>query len=254
MALQPFQRPLHPPRLARIAQLSIRNASNATPQTDKSRILEKPSRFNPPSHGARRVKPRMYPGPKLTAEEEQTQSTRRYPNMMPPEGTFMHWFLTGRSLHVWITLGVLTSLAIYSITLSFLNHTAFRDQLPSKQDWTAHPYQSLKQWIHVYRLHVAHESELVADKRRKKLEDAEKRREFMRAHGVEPGFLTGSWMEKFGTVEGDQAREAMQRQMEEERTREGRSVDEQSPVAVDGHGETQPRMERPKRKVWLGIW
>ena len=37
--------------------------------------------------------------------------------------------------------------------------------------------------------------------------DVDKRKEFMRAHGVEPGFLTGSWMEKFGTVEGDQARQ-----------------------------------------------
>jgi len=34
-----------------------------------------------------------------------------------------------------------------------------------------------------------------------------KREEFLRAHGVEPGFLTGSWVDKFGTVEGDRARE-----------------------------------------------
>lgn len=24
--------------------------------------------------------------------------------MMPPEGTVLHWFLTNRSIHVWITM------------------------------------------------------------------------------------------------------------------------------------------------------
>lgn len=30
--------------------------------------------------------------------------TKRYPNMMPPEGSFMWRFLTDRRLHMWITL------------------------------------------------------------------------------------------------------------------------------------------------------
>ena len=141
--------------------------------------------------------------------------------------------------------GVLTSLAVYSITLSFVNNTAFRDDLPSKNDFTSHPIQSVKQWVHIYRLHIQHESEIVAEKRRKKLEDAEKRKEFMRAHGVEPGFLTGSWMERFGTVEGDAAREAMRKRIDEKKAAEAGVVDHQSPIAVQ---------ERPKKKVWLGIW
>jgi hypothetical protein len=78
---------------------SIRNASTTPP---KPRLLEKPERFNPPSHPARiRAKPR-YHSP-LSEHERQAQNTRRYPHMMPPEGSFMHWFLTNRGLHVWIT-------------------------------------------------------------------------------------------------------------------------------------------------------
>lgn len=32
------------------------------------------------------------------------QKTKRYPHMMPPEGSFMHWFLTDRTIHLWITI------------------------------------------------------------------------------------------------------------------------------------------------------
>lgn len=77
----------------------------------------------------------------------------------------------------------------------------------------------------------------------------------MREHGVEPGFLTGTWMEKFGTVEGDQAREAMQRRVDEEKARHEAGFDDQSPMADQAATMAAPAPhERPKRKVWLGIW
>jgi len=81
---------------------SIRHASTSPPP--KPRVLEKPERFNPPSHPSRiRSKPRFY-GPALSEHERQAQKTRRYPHMMPPEGSFMHWFLTDRTVHLYITL------------------------------------------------------------------------------------------------------------------------------------------------------
>jgi hypothetical protein len=91
-----------------IAQ-SIRNAShNVAPKAKaapKIPVLEKPAKFNPPSHGAKlRKDPLRYPGPRLSSEEVKAQQTKKYPNMMPAEGTFMHWFLTDRSIHVYITL------------------------------------------------------------------------------------------------------------------------------------------------------
>ena len=78
-----------------------RHASSSS----KPRVLEKPSKFNPPSHPSRlRSKPRVYPGPPLSEQEKQRQKTKQYPHMMPPEGTFMNWFLRDKSIHVWISM------------------------------------------------------------------------------------------------------------------------------------------------------
>jgi hypothetical protein len=82
--------------------LSTKTKPTAAPKTPP--VLEKPAKFNPPSHGSRRPAPRAYPGPPLSAKEKATQRTKKYPNMMPAEGTFMRWFLTNRGLHVYITL------------------------------------------------------------------------------------------------------------------------------------------------------
>lgn len=88
--------------------LTIRNASHKAPPkkgSSKPLVLEKPSKFNPPSHGSRLRKdaPR-YPGPQLSTEQQAAQKKKKYPNMMPPEGSFMHWFVTNRSIHMYISL------------------------------------------------------------------------------------------------------------------------------------------------------
>jgi len=149
--------------------------------------------------------------------------------------------------------------------MSFLTTTPYRDQLPSGSDFFNRPFSALGQFTDVYKRHVAYETELVASKRRKKLEDAQKRKEFLKEHGVEPGFLTGTWMDKFGTVEGDEAKARREGVVE---------ADLQSPVAMQavggdgvgvavasgsgedggGQAEEQPRRERKKVKKWLGIW
>lgn len=87
------------------ASLFIRNASKGSKKGSKPLVLEKPTKFNPPSHGARRrTEAPRYPGPQLSAEEKAKQDTKKYPNMMPPEGSFMHWFLHNRAIHMWITM------------------------------------------------------------------------------------------------------------------------------------------------------
>jgi hypothetical protein len=68
-------------------------------------VLEKPDRFRPPSHPRRIVKtPRHFPGPPLSEEELAAQRTKRYPNMFPPEGTRLHWFLTNKAIHAVIAM------------------------------------------------------------------------------------------------------------------------------------------------------
>jgi hypothetical protein len=90
----------------------IRNASHKTPPkakttpiTPKVPILEKPAKFNPPSHGSKLPKARpQYTGPPLSEAQRAAQKTKRYPHTMPNEGTFVHWFLNNRSIHTYITL------------------------------------------------------------------------------------------------------------------------------------------------------
>lgn len=99
------------PRLTAPSQsFRIRNASTSTspkkkPASSKPLVLEKPAKFVPPSHGSklRKEAPR-YPGPNLSAEEKARMKTTKYPHMMPPEGTFMHWFVNNKSIHMYIAL------------------------------------------------------------------------------------------------------------------------------------------------------
>jgi len=98
LRFRPLSRPQH------LFRSPVRTASTRAPETDKSRILERPAKFNPPSHGSRRVRPRSYPGPRITDAEREAMKAKRYPNMMPPEGSFLWRFLHDRRIHMWITL------------------------------------------------------------------------------------------------------------------------------------------------------
>ncbi|CAD0097885.1 unnamed protein product [Aureobasidium mustum] len=86
--------------------LASRPASTSSKPVPKGRLLEKPTRFNPPSHPARLPRRNRQPAFQvpLSAKEKEQQRKKQYPHMMPPEGTFFHWFLTNRTIHVWITM------------------------------------------------------------------------------------------------------------------------------------------------------
>ena len=102
------------PRVPRLSRSIYKQESNKTrPQcrfasskNQNPKVLEKPLKFNPPSHPQRLVRsaPRQYPGPPLSSEQIEAQKTKQYPNMMPPDDTWMHWFLTNRKIHIYITL------------------------------------------------------------------------------------------------------------------------------------------------------
>ena len=84
--------------------IRIRFASSAKPA--KPIVLEKPLKFNPPSHGSRLRKnalPKHY-GPDLTPEEKTVQNQQHYPGLMAPEGSWAHWFWHNRLLHTFITM------------------------------------------------------------------------------------------------------------------------------------------------------
>lgn len=74
-------------------------------------VLEKPEKFNPPSHGARLPKnacpqqqQQQHYGGSLSGEGLAAQRTREYPGMPPPQGTWAHWFWGSRALHLTITM------------------------------------------------------------------------------------------------------------------------------------------------------
>lgn len=76
------------------------------PPTHKGKVLETPSRYNAPSHPVRThpPTPRHFPGPPISPQKAEERKKKKYPNMMPPVGSFMYWFLTNAEVHMWITL------------------------------------------------------------------------------------------------------------------------------------------------------
>ncbi|KAF2156040.1 hypothetical protein K461DRAFT_291000 [Myriangium duriaei CBS 260.36] len=230
-----------------ISLASLRYASTAKPV--KARVLEQPDKFRPPSHPARKAKAKSYAGPPLSEHERKAQQTRRYPHMMPPEGSFMRWFLTSRSLHLWITLSVLVSLTFFTILTNFLSSTPFRDQLPPNNLFFSHPLRFLGRWWEVYQMHTDHITAETIARREAKVDDVRKRSEYRKAHGIDEEAGIGGWTFRSESVEKTTLADA---------EREGGTSPalDQSPVApenatgeyVDFGGERKPV------KKWFGIW
>jgi hypothetical protein len=73
----------------------------------KAPVIPQPDKYRPPSHGRRTPRSettmKSY-GPKITEDDKERMRTKKYPNMMSPEGTFSHWFLNNKVIHLWITM------------------------------------------------------------------------------------------------------------------------------------------------------
>ncbi|CAK4031563.1 hypothetical protein CBER1_00670 [Lecanosticta acicola] len=236
---------------------SLRYASSAPPP--KPRVLEKPDKFRPPSHPSRlRSKSRYSYGPDLTPQ----QQTRRYPHMMPPEGTLMHWFLTNRSIHVWISLSILVSLVVGIWLSDFLRNTPYLDLLPPNSMFFAHPFRFLGRWMEVYSMHVAYISAQTAERRKQKVEDVKKRSEYRKAHGLDQDEgIFGGWTAKPDTDatgpalrEGDMAlsRPSSENAVEAV-TGSAQDIDGQSGHSEDTYIDFEGK-KQPVKKKWFGIW
>ena len=110
----------------------------------------------------------------------------------------------------------MASLAIFVAAENFKSTTPFADMLPERPDYWEHPIVSLHTVYDVWRLTQLHNSAIVAERRKKNVDDVVKRAEYRKAHGLEKEGVFGSWT----------ARE-----------------DPQSPQADPG-----------KREKWLGIF
>src|SRR5436190_5054929 len=204
-------------------------SSQSTTPSKKPHVLEKPDKFRPPSHPARRVvqvkggsveAPRNYPGPQLSAEELAEKKKRKYPHMFPPEGTVMHKFLTSRGIHVWISMvchsppnaskpnpcgtfkvlskmknenenstsqssqSVLVALATFTFSTNFKRTSPFAHLLPPWSQILTHPFDTIYQVFWVFKMHSDHVSLQTAEKRKRNIDDVDKRREYRRAQNT----------------------------------------------------------------------
>jgi len=176
------------------ARAAIRFASTSSTTKPGPRILEKPERFNPPSHGARLPRkgaiPRHYGGD-ITKEEASAQVRKQYPGMMPPTGSWAHRIIYSRWIHLAITLGTLTSCVVY-VWVSNLRKSPFAHMLPAGSDIFYHPFSSFSMFFETLRLEGERNSANVAAKRARHVDDVEKRNLYRKAHGLsqEQGFAS----------------------------------------------------------------
>ncbi|KAH0381330.1 hypothetical protein KCU92_g7024, partial [Aureobasidium melanogenum] len=242
--------------------LASRPASTSSKPAPKGRLLEKPTRFNPPSHPARLPRRNRQPAFQvpLSAKEKEQQKRKQYPHMMPPEGTFFHWFLTNRTIHVWITMSILISLAFFTWLNNFLTNTPYLDQLPPNNMFFSHPIAFLSRYAEIYNLHSQYVSIQTAELRRNKVDDVRKRAEFRKAHGLnEEEGVFGGWTARDGGEKKDEGEVlgAVGNEMPvSKEVQKEREVLEATTVDKEGAGETYTDFEGKKRpiKKWLGIW
>lgn len=256
-----------------------KQSGTKTSKEKKPRTLAQPDKFRPPSHPARRVlqtrdgkpvvrEPYNYPGPPLSAKEKEEQQTKQYPNMFPPEGTVMHKFLTTRWIHAWIAMvcslslssyiqnvmlivqGVLVSLATFTFMENFKRTSPFAHLMPGWSGLLSHPINTISQAVSVWKMHVQHNSVLAREKRHKRIDDAEKRRQYRVAHGLEaPAVADTAAAAAAAAVEDDQspvsaaAADTMVAPVKKEA----------QPVAATEEYRDFGGEKKPVKK-WLGIW
>lgn len=114
----------------------------------------------------------------MTPEQKEEMRTKKYPNMMSPKGSFSNWFLNDKFIHIYITMGILFSLAIAAWYMDFMSKTVYTELVPTRKDFYMHPIQSAGRFIEVYQMHIAQTTAEAQERRLKKMEDVDKRKEF----------------------------------------------------------------------------
>ena len=88
------------------------------------------------------------------------------------------------------TQSVLGSLAVFTFTTSF-HRSPFADMLPPGSSFFSHPIRFLGTYLEVYRLHTARISAETAERRKRKVEDVQKRSYYRKKHGLEDAVDSG---------------------------------------------------------------
>lgn len=93
----------------RLPVVRYASSSSTSDKPNKTRILEKPAKFNPPSHGSRLPKSGARPrqqhyGGDLSDVEVKVQNTKDYPGLMAPVGSLAYRMWHSKALHLCITM------------------------------------------------------------------------------------------------------------------------------------------------------
>ncbi|KYK54192.1 hypothetical protein DCS_06149 [Drechmeria coniospora] len=232
--LLPLQGPLwRGVRIPLSQNIRIRFAS--TDKVQKPMVLEKPAKFNPPSHGSRLKKqsmPKHY-GPDLTAAELAAQHKRDYPGLMAPQGSWSHWFWHSRLLHTFITMGTLLAMGIYTFFMNYAYNSPFKDLVPPFSDLWHQPAYFFTQWKNVILMHEKDKGLKAVEQRTRHVDDVAKRRYYMKMHGIEA-------RDPISMVFGKD---------------EGKKVVDGGPAAEGGEQRSEVESEEKpgQRKKWFGI-
>ncbi|KIH95221.1 hypothetical protein SPBR_03986 [Sporothrix brasiliensis 5110] len=197
-------------------------------------VLEKPAKFNPPSHGARlprrnaNAPAAQHYGGDLSAAERAAQRTRQYPGMMAPPGTWAHWFWTSRAFHLGITMSTLAALAVFTLVENFRRTSPFVDMLPTWREAMQHPILAARTTMEVVRLTEHHRVTVIAERRQMRVDDVAKRT-------INGGWFGGDGKKNQGPVPPPR-----------------NEVDDASPVR--GEAPVEEPAEAGPRKKFLGIF
>jgi len=105
--------------------------------------------------------------------------------MFPDEGTLAHSIITKKQWHVLITMGVLVLLALVTWIQTFIKTSPFGHLMPSFSSLFKEPLQFFQDVASVFRLDQDYNTEKVEFERARNILDAQKRRIYRRAHGME---------------------------------------------------------------------
>lgn len=62
--------------------------------------------------------------------------------------------------------------------MDFMAKTIFGDLIPTKKEFLRHPFESIGRFIEVYKMHMAHTTQLGQQERLKREEDVQKRKQY----------------------------------------------------------------------------
>lgn len=144
---------------------------------------------------------------------------------------------------------ILITLVVAIWLQDFLSTTPYRNLLPPNSMAITHPFAYLARWWEVYRLHIDHVSAETAERRKARVDDAEKRKQYRKAHGIEDTEkrLLGSW----ATDDSPLTRHSGEpRVLEEDASPIAREPGQE--MYVDFEGKVRPVDEG--RKKWFGVW